>query len=136
VNGNGGAAAAAGGGGGGGMGRNMGGSGAANGASGRRPVLASSPDADTLRILVATDNHLGYNEVDPIRGCSHFLSNSLTHYLITNPHALRYLSCTTINDVGNDSFRTFEEIFQIAVDNQVPSHCHNYHTASYHLVGL
>ena len=27
-----------------------------------------SPDSDTIRILVATDSHVGYNERDPIRG--------------------------------------------------------------------
>lgn len=27
-----------------------------------------SPDAETIRILVSTDNHVGYNERDPIRG--------------------------------------------------------------------
>lgn len=45
------------------------------------------PDADTFRILIATDNHLGYKENDPI--------------------------------TKNDSHDTFEEILQIAVDNQV-----------------
>ena len=29
--------------------------------------LANQPDADTIRILVATDNHVGYEERDPIR---------------------------------------------------------------------
>jgi len=53
-----------------------------------RKVL-SAPDKDTLRILVATDNHLGYNENDNIR--------------------------------GDDSFRAFEEVMQIARDNEVRS---------------
>lgn len=30
--------------------------------------LTTSLDAETIRILVATDNHVGYNERDPIRG--------------------------------------------------------------------
>jgi|SRR5579871_2847340 len=30
--------------------------------------LTSFTAADTIRILVATDNHVGYNERDPIRG--------------------------------------------------------------------
>ena len=42
---------------------------------------------DILKILVATDNHLGYGEKDPI--------------------------------IKNDSFVTFEEILQLAVQNQV-----------------
>lgn len=49
--------------------------------------ILSSPDGDTFRILVATDNHLGYNENDTIR--------------------------------KNDSFRTFDEIFEIALQNEV-----------------
>ncbi len=31
-------------------------------------------DEDALRILVATDNHLGYMEKDPIRGNDSFIS--------------------------------------------------------------
>jgi double-strand break repair protein MRE11 len=31
-------------------------------------LLTPSLDAETIRILVATDNHVGYNERDPIRG--------------------------------------------------------------------
>lgn len=38
--------------------------------------------ADTIRILVSTDNHVGYNERDPVR--------------------------------GNDSWKTFDEIMQLA----------------------
>jgi len=32
----------------------------------------SPPDADTLRILLSTDNHLGYAETDPVRGNDSF----------------------------------------------------------------
>lgn len=53
----------------------------------RNIVLQEPADKNTLRVLIATDNHLGYCEKDPIRNL--------------------------------DSFRTFDEIFQIAVDNQV-----------------
>lgn len=49
--------------------------------------LAVDPFPDTFRILVATDNHLGFEEKDPVR--------------------------------GGDSFRTFEEILQIAVRSNV-----------------
>ncbi|KAJ2713930.1 meiotic recombination, partial [Coemansia spiralis] len=34
--------------------------------------MAAEDDADTLRVLVATDNHLGYLERDPIRGQDSF----------------------------------------------------------------
>jgi len=44
-------------------------------------------DPDTLRILLASDTHLGYMERDPVR--------------------------------GSDSLRTFEEILQLARQNQV-----------------
>ncbi|KAI9373357.1 Mre11 DNA-binding presumed domain-containing protein [Aspergillus egyptiacus] len=30
--------------------------------------MAGDPDVETIRILVSTDNHVGYNERDPIRG--------------------------------------------------------------------
>ena len=30
--------------------------------------MSSAKEADTIRILIATDNHVGYNERDPIRG--------------------------------------------------------------------
>ena len=42
---------------------------------------------DTMKVLVATDCHLGYNEMDAIR--------------------------------GTDSFTTFEEILQIAIEHKV-----------------
>lgn len=29
-------------------------------------------DSDTMRVLIATDNHLGYGEKDPIRGNDSF----------------------------------------------------------------
>lgn len=45
------------------------------------------PNESEIRFLIATDNHLGYLEKDPIR--------------------------------GNDSFRSFEEILKIAIDQQV-----------------
>ena len=44
-------------------------------------------DADTFKILVSTDNHLGYNEECPIR--------------------------------AQDSFNSFEEVLQIAQEQQV-----------------
>ena len=36
------------------------------GATGTIP--SSVVDADTLRIMISTDNHLGYAEKDPVRG--------------------------------------------------------------------
>jgi hypothetical protein len=44
--------------------------------------------ANTIRILVATDNHVGYAERDPVR--------------------------------GNDSFTTFNEIMELAKEQDVP----------------
>jgi hypothetical protein len=37
--------------------------------------IIPDPDADTLRILVSTDNHLGYEENDNVRGESIVLSH-------------------------------------------------------------
>lgn len=48
-----------------------------------------SADEHTLRMLLATDSHLGFNEKDGIR--------------------------------GDDSFRAFEEVFKIALENHVCS---------------
>ena len=31
-------------------------------------VYSNDSDPDTIRILITTDNHVGYNEMDPIRG--------------------------------------------------------------------
>lgn len=45
------------------------------------------PGPDTIRILLTTDNHVGYNESDPVR--------------------------------GDDAWRTFEEIMEIAKDQDV-----------------
>ncbi|KND04585.1 DNA repair protein (mre11) [Spizellomyces punctatus DAOM BR117] len=47
----------------------------------------ADPNANTFKILIATDNHVGYMEKDPIR--------------------------------GNDSFEAFEEILQLAQENEV-----------------
>jgi hypothetical protein len=34
----------------------------------------TSPDADVIRIFFSTDNHLGYNEKDPVRGDDSFIA--------------------------------------------------------------
>lgn len=35
-------------------------------------MVLEDPDQDTLRVLVSTDNHLGFMERDPIRGMDSF----------------------------------------------------------------
>ena len=40
-----------------------------------------SPDEDTLRILVSTDNHLGYLERDPVRALDSFAALEEVLYL-------------------------------------------------------
>ena len=52
---------------------------------------AASASDDVLRILIASDMHLGYGEKDPIR--------------------------------GDDSFNTFAEVFQIALEQQASCRC-------------
>lgn len=37
-----------------------------------RAIFHSPPDGNTFRLLIATDTHLGYNELDPIRGQDSF----------------------------------------------------------------
>jgi hypothetical protein len=32
------------------------------------PAISNELDEDTLRVMISTDNHLGYAELDPIRG--------------------------------------------------------------------
>lgn len=60
--------------------------------------------ADTFKILVATDIHLGYAEKDAIRGM--YCQNIYT--LIYNCFC-----------VGQDTFNTFQEILEIATQNEV-----------------
>jgi len=36
------------------------------------PAIDNNVDGDTLRVMVSTDNHLGYLERDPIRGNDSF----------------------------------------------------------------
>lgn len=64
---------------------------------------------DLLKILVATDNHLGYNEKDTIRGKEFFSRYRVFFYRFN----------VSFNCIGNDSFVTFEEILQNAVQNDV-----------------
>jgi double-strand break repair protein MRE11 len=55
-------------------------------------------DADTLRIMVSTDNHLGYMERDPVRGNDSFaafeevLLLSKRHHVSTKPFSCLVLS--------------------------------------------
>ncbi|KAJ3302181.1 meiotic recombination, partial [Gonapodya sp. JEL0774] len=56
----------------------------ANGAA-SDPVSVDEDSSNVISILIATDNHLGYLEKDPVR--------------------------------SNDSFRAFEEVLQLAKEN-------------------
>jgi len=49
--------------------------------------MSAHPSSSTIKLLISTDNHLGFLESDPVR--------------------------------ANDSFNTFEEILQLAIENQV-----------------
>lgn len=63
------------------------------------------PEEDVFNILIATDNHLGYGEKKPeLRKCLNIPYN----FLLINYEIPE-----------QDSFRTFEEILQIAVKNEV-----------------
>lgn len=70
-----------------------------------------SPDnEDVLKILIATDNHLGFGEKDTIRGTYNnlFINCLMFIYFITD-----FLLS------GDDSYITFEEILDYAVSNEV-----------------
>lgn len=45
------------------------------------PPALASPDENTLRIMVSTDNHLGYNERDAVRGMDSFAAFEEVLYL-------------------------------------------------------
>jgi double-strand break repair protein MRE11 len=49
-----------------------------------------TPDEDTFRILVSTDNHLGYNERDPVRGLDSFAALEEVLYL-AKKYNVRYI---------------------------------------------
>lgn len=36
--------------------------------------MSEGNDGDVFKIMIATDNHLGYNEKDPVRGDDSFLA--------------------------------------------------------------
>lgn len=44
-------------------------------------IEISEPDDDTLRVLLSTDNHLGYMENDPVRGMDSFAAFEEVLYL-------------------------------------------------------
>ena len=48
--------------------------------------MIDDPDDDTLRIMVSTDNHLGYNERDPVRGMDSFAAFEEVLYLAKRFH--------------------------------------------------
>lgn len=78
-------------------------------------MSTSSPDIqdeNLLKILIATDIHLGVHEKDPVRGIISkqimwLRSFSIVLFLPIDPL------------IGNDSFIAFEEILQHAVQNDV-----------------
>ena len=46
-----------------------------------RQTVLEDPDENTLRIMLSTDNHLGYNERDPVRGGDSFAAFEEVLYL-------------------------------------------------------
>jgi double-strand break repair protein MRE11 len=53
------------------------------------------PDEDTFRILISTDNHLGYNERDPVRGLDSFAALEEVLYL-AKKYNVRMTRCECI----------------------------------------
>jgi hypothetical protein len=58
-------------------------------------VEISEPDDDTLRVLLSTDNHLGYMEQDPVRGLDSFSAFEEILYL-AKLHKVRINICKYI----------------------------------------
>lgn len=68
-------------------------------------MSSTTVDDSIFHILVASDIHLGYAEKDAIRGEQFY--------------CLCFLCCIFLINVGEDSFNAFEEILQLAVENEV-----------------
>lgn len=57
-----------------------------------RQKVDNHVDEDTLRIMVSTDNHLGYAEKDPIRGNDSFAAFEEV-LVLAKRHNVRFLIC-------------------------------------------
>lgn len=83
------------------------------------------PGSNTFRILIATDNHLGYKEVSPGTVCPPSFAKFELRLICTDDIQLLggpvWCQFFSQNDpiLKDDSFNAFEEILQIAVDNNV-----------------
>jgi len=60
------------------------------------PAIDNNVDGDTLRVMVSTDNHLGYLERDPIRGNDSFAAFEEV-LLLAKRHNVSYYS--TVVDI-------------------------------------
>jgi len=56
-------------------------------------AIDNNVDEETLRVLVSTDNHLGYMERDPIRGNDSFAAFEEV-LLLAKRHNVSQLSCS------------------------------------------
>jgi len=74
---------------------------------------SNSPDDDTLRILLSTDNHLGYLERDPIRGNDSFSALEEVLHLARSHHVDMVLLSGDVFHENKPSRRTMHRTMEI-----------------------
>ncbi len=60
--------------------------------------MAASPDPNVIRIFFSTDNHLGYNEKDPVRGDDSFIAFEEVLEKCIEAKVRIYLACAVHGD--------------------------------------
>jgi double-strand break repair protein MRE11 len=78
-----------------------------------RPPTLDPPDADTIRIIVSTDNHLGYNERDAVRGLDSFAALEEVLFLAKELQADMVLLAGDLFHDNKPSRRTLHKTMQL-----------------------
>jgi DNA repair exonuclease SbcCD nuclease subunit len=73
----------------------------------------SNDDPDTMRILLSTDNHLGYNERDPVRGNDSFAAFEEVLYTARRFHCDFVLLSGDLFHENRPSRRTYHKTMEI-----------------------
>jgi double-strand break repair protein MRE11 len=76
-------------------------------------IILQNDDPDTLRILLSTDNHLGYAERDPIRGMDSFAAFEEVLYLARRFHCDMVLIAGDLFHENRPSRRTLYKTMEI-----------------------
>ena len=77
------------------------------------PPVLTPPDGDTIRILVSTDNHLGYNERDAVRGLDSFAALEEVLYMAKELQADMVLLAGDLFHENKPSRRTLHKTMQL-----------------------